>query len=132
MCLPAPAHPLARSRAPLVPRRPCPRDPRLSPALPHIAGAVRLVPVRLAHPGPPAREPSVPRRAASAACYRPGASAVEARTTSSGWKTNSVRWTGFPPTSSSSDCTAAWAIARTGCRIVVSGGSVNAISSESS
>jgi len=57
-----------------------------------------------------------------------GPAAVEPRTTSSGRKTNSLCGAGVPPISSSSAFTAAWLIAATGCLMVVSGGSVKAIS----
>lgn len=56
-----------------------------------------------------------------------GAEAVEPRTTSSGWKTNSLWGAGVPPTSSRRARTAACPMAVTGCRIVVSGGSVKAM-----
>ncbi|CAM5731124.1 hypothetical protein STENM223S_10314 [Streptomyces tendae] len=62
----------------------------------------------------------------------PGADAVEPRTTSSGMNTNSLCGAGVPPISSSSVRTAACPIAGTGLRTVVSGGSVKAISGESS
>ena len=60
------------------------------------------------------------------------AAAVEPRTTSSGAKTNSSLGPVIPAISSSSTLTAASAMAWTGWRIVVSGGSVKAISGLSS
>ena len=61
-----------------------------------------------------------------------GADVVEPRTMSSGRKTNSSRGAGVPLTSSMSAWTAAAPIASTACRTVVSGGSVKAMSGESS
>src|SRR5690606_1819041 len=61
-----------------------------------------------------------------------GAAAVEPRTTSSGRNRYSVCGAPWPRISSTSARTAAAAIARTGWRTVVSGGSVNAIKVESS
>ena len=63
---------------------------------------------------------------------RVGAAPVEARTTSSGRKTYSARGDGSPAISSSRARTAASAIAWTLWRTVVSGGSVKAMSGESS
>ncbi len=95
-----------------------------------------LVPTGRAPEGVGHAETARRPRSADAPLRRPqppgDACAVEPRTTSSGWKTNSVRCTGVPPSSSSSALTAAAAIARTGWRTVVSGGSVKGLSSESS
>ncbi|KQY47693.1 hypothetical protein ASD18_10455 [Cellulomonas sp. Root137] len=51
---------------------------------------------------------------------------------SSGWNLSSVREAGVPVISATRAATAAWPMARTGWRTVVRGGSVNAISGESS
>lgn len=92
--------------------------------------------VQESHNSPPALPGPTPGRLSvrvlPCSGQSPRTAAVEPRTTSSGWKTYSVRCTGLPPISSSSAPTAAAAIACTGWRTVVSGGSVKAMSCESS
>src|SRR6266511_3381949 len=89
--------------------------------VPAVAGQQRQVQQPIM-PGVPGRPP---------ARYA-GAGPVEARTTSSGRKTYSECGAGSPLISSTSARTAAVDIASTGCCTVVSGGSVKAISGESS